>query len=58
MPGIVSCLQTEPDGRPVADKLADPGCTIGADGLLLFKDFVKVLAGNSEQSRDLGLRLA
>jgi hypothetical protein len=31
---------------------------VGTDGLLLFKDFVKVLAGNSEQPGDLGLRLA
>src|ERR1700754_175465 len=58
MPGIVSCLQAESDGWSVADQLADPRCTIGADGLLLFKDFVQVLAGNSEQPRDLGLRLA
>ena len=58
MPGIVSCLQAKPDGRSVADKLANPGCTIGADGLPLFKDFVKVLAGNSEQPGDLSLRLA
>jgi hypothetical protein len=53
MPGIGSCLQAKPDGRSVADQLADPGCTIGADGLLLFKDFVKVLPGNSEQPGDL-----
>jgi len=58
MPGIVSRLQAKPDGRSVADKLADPGCYVRADGLFLCKDFVKVPAGNSEQPGDLNLRLA
>src|SRR4051812_11982367 len=58
MPGIVSRLQAKPDRRSVADQLADPRGHVGADRLPLLKDFVKMLAGNSEQPRDLGLRLA
>ena len=58
MPGIIGRLQTKPDRRTVADKLANPGCDVGADRLSLFKDFMKMLAGNSEQTRDLGLWLA
>ena len=57
MPGILSGLQAKPDRRSVADKLADPGGDVGADGLLLFLDFVQVLTGNSEQPRDLAFGL-
>jgi hypothetical protein len=32
MPGIVSGLQAEPDRRPVADQLADPGGDVGLTG--------------------------
>jgi hypothetical protein len=42
---------------PVPISLPIPAAAF-ADGLLLFKDFVKVLLGNSEQPGDQSLRLA
>src|SRR5437588_4858623 len=53
---VIGLLHPEPDIGSIAAKLAETDRQIGRHRLLLGHDFIERLAGNAEQSRDLGLR--
>jgi len=58
VPGIMGALHSNPDSRTIAKELATLDRDGGGDRLALLENIVKALAGNTQESGNLGLGLA
>src|SRR6202030_3377415 len=57
VPSVIGALHSNPDAGAIAKELAEPDRHGGGDRLALLENIVKVLAGNTQESGNLGLGL-